>query len=173
MLPVATQPTTARSQRDDAVLAARPKLESLARRLVWNPEDARDVVQAALADALAHWHTVKDPDQADGWLRRLVVNRAWTLLRKRRFWNTVGALLLVPEELPAQPDDAAERSEHLAALSQALARLPARQTLAFSLRYLEGWSIDEVAAAMTIDRGTVRVHLQRAVQTLREKEVLP
>lgn len=159
--------------RDAALLAARPRLEALARRLVWDTEDARDVVQGALVEAIDRWSTLKDPAAAEGWLRRIVVNRAWSHLRRRRFWNTVGAVLLVSEEETAPPPDvAAEQAEHRRALGRALERLPARQAMAFSLRYLEGWSFDEVGDAMRIDRGTARVHVQRAVDALREAGVL-
>lgn len=160
-------------RRAEALEEARPKLEVLARRLVWDPEDAKDVVQGALVDALDRWHTLKDPAALDGWLRRIVVNRAYSQLRRRRFWNAVGAVLLVAEDPVApSPDDAVERREHQARLSAALARLPARQSLAFTLRYLEGWSFDEAAESMGIDRGTVRVHVQRAVAALRAAGLL-
>lgn len=160
-------------RRDEALLDARPRLEALARRLVWDSEDARDVVQGALVEALDRWHTLKDPAAAEGWLRRIVVNRAYTQLRRRRFWNAVGAVLLVAEEdVAAGPDVAVEQGEHQRALARALAKLPARQAMAFSLRYLEGWSFDEVGASMGIDRGTVRVHVQRAVTSLRDAGVL-
>ena len=159
--------------RDAVLVAARPALERLARRLVWDREDARDVVQGALTDAIARWHTLRDPAAAEAWLKRLVVNRAFSHLRRRRFWNAVGVWLRVEEEPVATPDAAVERGEHLAALTAALAARPPRQSMAFSLRYLEGWSLDDVAAAMGIDRGTVRVHVQRAVQALRDEGVLP
>ena len=160
-------------RRDAALVSARPQLEALARRLVWDTEEARDVVQGALVEAIDHWHTLQDPNAALGWLRRIVVNRAYSHLRRRRFWNAVGAVLLVKEEeLAPGPDEAMEQKQHHRALAQALEALPARQAMAFSLRYLEGWGFDEVAEAMGIDRGTVRIHVQRAVSTLKEEGVL-
>lgn len=161
--------------RQQALLAReRPRLEALARRLVWDDEDARDVLQSALEDAVARWHTLSDPAAAPAWLRRIVVNRAMTHLRRRRFWNAIAGLLFVEAEPVADDASAAvERREHLASLAAALDALPARQSTAFTLRYLEGLSLDEVADALNIDRGTVRVHLQRAVRTLRERGVLP
>jgi RNA polymerase sigma-70 factor, ECF subfamily len=156
-----------------AVLSAeRPRLERLARRLLWDEEEARDVVGAAFVDALACWGSLKDGAAASAWLRRLVVNRALTQLRRRRVWRAVGALLLVAPEPSPAPDEALGHRRHQAALAAAVERLAARQAAAFSLRYLEGLSIDEVAEAMAIDRGTVRVHLQRAVRTLRAQGVL-
>lgn len=159
--------------RDATLTAARPALEALARRLVWDREDARDVVQGALLDAVVRWDTLKDPNAREGWLRRIVVNRAFSHLRRRKFWNVVGALLQVAEvEVAPAPDEAVEQREHQARLLAGLERLPARQSMAFTLRYLESWSFDEVAEAMGIDRGTVRIHVQRAVGSLRAAGVL-
>lgn len=159
----------------DAVLAAqRPALERLARRLVWDDEDARDVLQAALTDAVERWADLKDAAAAPAWLRRIVVHRAWSHLRRRRFWTALAGLLGVDEEDVAPgPDEAVERRAHLAALAHALDALAPRQAMAFTLRYLEGLSLDEVADAMALEKGTVRVHLQRAVTALRAQGLLP
>lgn len=159
--------------REAALTAARPALEALARRLVWDSEEARDVVQGALVEAVERWDSLRDASAREAWLRRIVVNRAWSYLRRRRFWNAVGAVLLVTEEQVAPPpDEAAEQREHQVRLSAALEKLPARQSLAFTLRYLEGWSFEEVAQSMGIGRGTVRIHVQRAVTALRNAGVL-
>lgn len=171
--PSETSGAVAVETRDALLVAARPQLEALARRLVWDTEDARDVVQGALVEALDHWTSVRDPVAVTGWLRRIVVNRAYSQLRRRRFWNAVGKVLLVKEEEVAPgPDESFEQREHRARLAKAIDTLPARQAMAFTLRYLEGWSFDEVADAMQIDRGTVRIHVQRAVSALKEAEVL-
>ena len=159
--------------RDATLAAARPRLEALARRLVWDSEDARDVVQGALLEALDRWDTLRDPNAREPWLRRILVNRAFGHLRRRKFWNVVGAVLRVAEEEVAPPpDEAVERKEHHRRLLAELEKLPARQSMAFTLRYLESWSLDEVAESMAIDRGTVRIHVQRAVTALREAGVL-
>ncbi len=155
------------------VAAHQPALLKLARRLVWDSEEARDVVQVALADAWAQRSHLKDPRAAPAWLKRIVVHRAMSVLRRRRVWKAIGALLFVAPEEPPRPDAHAEQSAHLQALSAALAALSPKQNAAFALRYLEGWSLDDVAAALDCERGTARVHLQRAVTALRAKGVLP
>ncbi|MDP3154633.1 MAG: sigma-70 family RNA polymerase sigma factor [Archangium sp.] len=166
-------PAAAIVSRDAALTAARPGLEALARRLVWDREEARDVVQGALLEALDRWDTVREANARAGWLRRIVVNRAYSHLRRRRFWNAVGALLQVAEvDLTPSPDEVVEKREHQARLLVVLEKLPARQSMAFTLRYLESWSLDEVAESMNIDRGTVRIHVQRAVAALRAAGVL-
>ncbi|GMU59024.1 MAG: DNA-directed RNA polymerase sigma-70 factor [Myxococcaceae bacterium] len=159
----------------DAVLALeRPRLEALARRLVWDEEDARDVLQASLADAVERWPDLKDEARAAAWLRRIVVHRAWSHLRRRRFWQVVAVVLRVDEaQVAPSPDEAVEQRAHLEALGRGLSQLAPRQAMAFSLRYLEGLSLDEVAEAMALEKGTVRVHLQRAVRALRDMGLLP
>lgn len=137
--------------RDAALAAARPRLEALARRLVWDSEDARDVVQGALLEALDRWDTLRDPNAHEPWLRRILVNRAFGHLRRRKFWSVIGAVLQVAEEEVAPPpDEAVEQREHQRRLLAALEKLPARQSMAFTLRYLESWSLDEVAESMAM-----------------------
>ena len=155
---------------EQLAIAERPRLERLAARLIWDAEEARDLMQGALAQAWEQRERLHDPSAGPAWLRRIVVHRAMSLLRRRRLWRALGTLLLVaPEAIDAQ----SERSDHLTRLASCLDALPPRQSTAFSLRYLEGLSIDETASSMAIDRGTVRVHLQRAIKALRAAGALP
>ena len=156
----------------EALAHERPRLEALARRLVWDSEEARDVVQSAFVDAVAKWHTLKDEARLGAWLRQMVVHRAYAHLRGRRLWSVVSTLLFLEPELSPGVDESADQRAHQVRLSEALDRLPARQRVAFTLRYLESLSLDEVAESMRIDRGTVRVHVQRAVKALRASGVL-
>lgn len=155
------------------VSAQRRGLEALARRLVWDAEEAKDVFQAAMTQAWSQRASLKDAAAAPGWLRRIVVHRAMSHLRRRRLWSAFSKLLLVEPEVVEPVDDDAERNEHREQLAEALEGLSPKQSAAFSLRYLEGLSLDEVAEAMAMNRGTVRVHVQRAVKALRAQGVLP
>ncbi len=160
------------AQRGELLSVERPGLEALARRLVWDPEDARDVVQSAFVDAVSKWHTLRDEQRLGAWLRQLVVNRAYSQLRSRKVWSVVSKLFLLEPEVVPSVDESASQRVHHAQLGEALERLSMRQRVAFTLRYLEGLSLDAVAEAMAIDRGTVRVHVQRAVKALRANGVL-
>lgn len=167
MLPEATN-------LEAVLVAARPRLESLARRLVWDEEDARDLVQATCETALVRWQGFRGEGAVEGWLRRILVRQALSWRRRRRLYRSLAVLLFVPLEPICETDPSSEfgRQRHLRALAEGLERLPARQSTAFCLRYLEGLSIDEVADALEIERGTVRVHLQRAVKALRARGLL-
>lgn len=157
---------------DALVLAEQASLLRVARRLVWDGEEARDLVQAALADAYEKRHTLKDSKAGPAWLRRILVSRAMSLLRRRRLWNLVRETLdLGPSSQPS-PEERFAGAERWKAFGRALRTLPAQQATAFSLRYLEGLDLDAIADAMNIERGTVRIHLYRALRKLKAADAL-
>jgi RNA polymerase sigma-70 factor (ECF subfamily) len=62
-----------------------------------------------------------------------------------------------------------QREQTLARLETVLRRLPSRQREAFQLREWEGLSVDDAARAMNCSAGSVKTHLFRAMQTVREE----
>jgi RNA polymerase sigma-70 factor (ECF subfamily) len=138
----------------------------LARRLVWDAEEARDLVQTTLAEGYEKRARLREPGAARAWLRHILVSRAINHLQRRRLWASLRELILPAPDVESH-ELRLDRIASLEALSRAVARLPARQTAAFTLRYVEGLPLREVAEAMGIDRGTVKVHLYRALRALK------
>lgn len=157
------------------VAAEQPALLRIAGRLLRDPDEARDLVQSSLADAWERLHTLRDPAAAGGWLRRILVTRALNHLRRRRLWRRLRELFgpgiqpLDPLAHAAPPDARLSRDQRLARIGEALGRLPSRQLAAFTLRYVEGLGLDEVADALAVGRGTAKTHLHRALVALREE----
>jgi RNA polymerase sigma-70 factor (ECF subfamily) len=65
-----------------------------------------------------------------------------------------------------EPTDELLRSQTLAAIEEALAKLPARQRQAFILRYWEEMDVAETAHAMGCSEGSVKTHCSRATHAL-------
>lgn len=139
----------------DALFA---KAVRLAQRIVQDRATAEDVAAEALARTYARWSSVRNLSYLDGWVLRVTTNVAIDVVRKRR------TLELSPPE-PVSDDGVAVRL----ALVAAMRALPQRQREAIALRYLAGLSEDEVAASLGISAGTVKTHLHRGVQSLRER----
>ncbi|QSQ15092.1 RNA polymerase sigma factor [Myxococcus landrumensis] len=157
----------------DALLEAEQgALSRLARRLVWDGEEARDLVQASLADAYEKRHLLRDAKAGPAWLRRILVSRAMGHLRRRRVWGLIRESLNGGSALELSPEERFEGVERWRALGRAVRALPAQQATAFTLRYLEGLDLDSIAEAMGIGRGTVRIHLYRALKKLKAEQAL-
>ncbi len=160
------------------VEAEQGRLQRMACRLLRDPDDARDLVQTALAEAYERRRSLRDPDTAGAWLRRILVSRALNHLRRRRLWRRFRETFWAADDReqaapgPA-PDAMLASSRRLAAVSRSVEALPARQAAAFTLRYVEGLDLDGIAAAMGVGRGTVRTHLRRALSSLRGSLVEP
>ncbi|MFP2931987.1 RNA polymerase sigma factor [Pyxidicoccus sp. 3LG] len=170
-----TQPRATAALDFDALLEAEQGgLLRLARRLVWDAEEARDLVQATLADAYEKRHSVRDGKAGPAWLRSILVSRAMGHLRRRRVWNLMREALdldLGPSLVPS-PEEHFAGAERWRTFGRALRMLPPQQATAFTLRYLEGLDLDAIAEAMRIGRGTVRIHLYRALKKLKAADAL-
>jgi RNA polymerase sigma-70 factor (ECF subfamily) len=110
------------------------------------------------------------------WLMQIAVNLIRDHLRDRRlrFWKRQTALDVsdaarwIPDA-GASPEAAALQKERVQAVWDATASLSERQRTVFLLRFVEDMDLLEIAAATGLKEGTVKVHLFRALQAVRER----
>jgi RNA polymerase sigma-70 factor (sigma-E family) len=123
---------------------------------------ADDLVQETLAKAFRHWKRVQRADSPDAYVRRILINESNRRGRNRR------EAVLRPDE--GEPDgvtsDLADAVVDRAELLEALLSLPPRQRATIVLRYLDGLSERETAAALKCSEGTVKSQTFRALATL-------
>ena len=141
----------------------------LARGIVRDDDEARDVVQAAYVRAYYHLDQFRGPDGFKAWLARITINEA--LSRARRS----PALADTEQHVPALPDLADVGPEHAASgrdllriLQAAIDRLPDEFRQVFMLRGVEQLSIAETAELLEIKPATVKTRFHRARRMLQE-----
>jgi RNA polymerase sigma-70 factor, ECF subfamily len=101
------------------------------------------------------------------WLRRVTVHRSIDRIRQRERRPEV---VTDPADLPELGADAAPGDPLLSRqLRQVVAALPVTQRTVVTLRYQEDMSVEEIAAALAMPVATVRSHLRRTLELLREK----
>ena len=141
-----------------------------AQRCIGQQTDAEDLTQEAFLQVHRHAHQY-DPDAASfkTWFFAILTNLCRKTLRR----NKSLPLIELPEDAPAIDDldsDLAYEEER-AALAAAVAKLPPNQRLALILRYEEGFSYAEIAAALGVSIKAVGSLLVRAKRTLRRELV--
>lgn len=146
-------------------------LYSTAWRILRNRHDVEDVVQEVLFEA---WRLRNEHDvtQWGGWLRKLALCRALDRLRSRKFEPSLGESDLAVGD--SQLCDL-ERQEVDTRLRQAVALLPERDRLVFSLRYFELMSNSAIAELLSLSSSAVSTSLYRARVVLGRQlvDVLP
>lgn len=110
---------------------------------------AEEAVADAFAAAHRRWARVSQLDDPAGWIRRVAINRAVSATRSvlRRRSREQRACSVQPR---------ATLSDELVDLAAAIAALPRRQRLIFSLRYLADVSVADIAVTLSISPGTVK-----------------
>jgi RNA polymerase sigma factor (sigma-70 family) len=87
---------------------------------------------------------------------------------RRRPWRREAPVEELPARAVAVVEAATGRVDDRLVLQEALARMPARRRAVLVLRYFEGLSVDETAAAMGCSSGTVKSQTARALAALRD-----
>src|SRR5262249_16627660 len=139
--------------------------------------DADEAVQDAFVKVFLNIERYRDDLSFDVWFTRILVNASLDRLKSRSRQQRWLATTVDDESGARQMEqiaEAAESSEHrlLARerwreVNQAIATLPDRQRLVFTLSHLGEQSAAEISAATGMSPATVRVHLFRAVRKLR------
>jgi len=152
-----------RAARGQLVRLHRREVYRIARAVLGDDDDAEDATQEALVRTLRGLGGFDERREFGAWLRRIAVNCAINALRRRRDAEEVG------EHAGAgNPAGEAQAHDLQRAVRRALAELPERQRVAMSLFALEEMDLRGVADAMGCAEGTVKSHLHRARQKLRE-----
>ena len=122
-------------------------------------QEAEDIVQEALARASLRWARLQAYDAPEAWVRRVALNLAAD--RARRARRRLAALRRLGPPAPTPP----VQIEDLALL-EALRGLSVGQRQVLVLHYLVGMPVQEVARALGVPSGTVKVRLARGRSAL-------
>lgn len=171
------------SAYEDLVRSVGPRLLAVARRIVRNDDDAREVVQETFAQAFQKLHSFEGRSKLSTWLHRIAVNFALMRVRKRgrdalsRDETLVDSLqpnfdewgCRVGSPLPVVPDP--ERNaiarEELLHVAEALDALPDAYRALLIMSDVEGLSGQEIAEIEGTTANTAKVRVHRARSALR------
>lgn len=140
------------------------RLTRLAFLLSGDEEDARDIVQEALARAYVNWDRVRTTDNPRAYVRRIVVNTGRTWWRRHRLYEVPSADLAARHDLAAfSPEEVADA----VTVWQMCLGLPRHQRVAVVLRFYEDLSYAEIADLTDCTESTARSRVFRGLDALR------
>ena len=143
-------------------------------KAVNNPADAEDIAVEAFFKAYTNLKKYNRKFQFNTWLFTIAMNLARNKFKSARRvsvisldWPAIpdGTGRLAPSEtviIEQQNKNNELQRQASETVHQILAVLPAKFRTVFSLRYVQGYSYDEIAAATRLPVGTVKTYLYRA-----------
>lgn len=167
---------------DEIVEKNRAWMLALARRYLRDPALAEDCVQDALYSVHMNLHQFESRSSLKAWLRRITINCALMILRRRKryddqsieqphFQESLANGTTLSGWSAQEPKCTLQSlmlNETREMLRQEIVALPAKHREILELGYLKELSIREIAARLLISEGAVKVRLHRARSALRE-----
>ena len=150
----------------------------LALRMTGNEQDAEDITQETFIKVIKSLPEFEGRSQLATWIYRIAMNESLMSLRRRKpLGNTVeidtdvdgeegGEIEII--DWAAQPEAELMNQEGKKELDHAIARLPESLRGVFTLRDLQGLSIEETASVLGISIPNVKTRLLRARLKLRQ-----
>ena len=138
------------------VRACERRLYATAYLLLHVTADCEDAVQEAVLRAWQRLPGLQNPQFFETWLTRIVINECKSQLRRR---SRRGETELSPRlAAPFSPEPE---------LHAALTALKWKYRVVLTLKYIDGYTIEEIARILTLPRGTVASRLDQAKRLLR------
>ena len=165
----------ARSRFEDIIATHQNRITRIAYYYLRDPAEVDEAVQDAFFKAFIHLPTFQDELYFSLWLSRIAVNGCLDRLKaqsRRRRW-VVPTSDQIDELICQEPGRAPSAEQSLLSnerrdqLLAAVEQLPKRQRSIVILNQFEGYSAKEVSKMLDVAESTVRVHLFRAIRSLR------
>ena len=149
----------------------------LCRKMVRNPEEARDLSQEAFVKTFASLERYNPVYAFSSWLYKITANLCIDHIRKQRmkFYSIdepvdgdEGPIARQLEDPGERPDEVSERAELGSRIRAAIDQLPEHYRVILLLRHHEQLSYDEIAQQLSIPLGTVKARIHRAREGLKQ-----
>ena len=140
----------------------------LAKQLLKDEDTAQDILQDSYVKVFANLHMLRQPENFQGWLDTIVVNKSKDYLRKKKpmLFSQLSSEEEPDQELDFEDERGTFRPEaqvdyrETKRLVQAMIdALPEEQRMAVVLRYLEDMPVKLIAQIMECSEGTVKSRL--------------
>lgn len=137
-----------------------------AHRILKDDFEAEDMMQEAFLTAFTKLHSFKGEVTFGAWLKRIVINKSLTQLKKNNRYETVKMEIVTTDEVAMEPIN--YRGLAPENVLDALQSLKQNYSLVLTLNLIEGFDYEEIAEILSFTNENVRTTISRAKKKLRQ-----
>lgn len=145
---------------------------SIAYRMTYDREEARDLSQEVFMHLYQNLHKFSLEGELHPWLSRVATNCCINIVKKKKLRTASLDLIEEKREIrgseDAAPEEVMENEKH-EALREAVKSLPPEYSAAIALKYEEDLSVEELSQRLGISVSAAKVRLFRAREKIRKK----
>jgi len=141
--------------------------------------DAEDITQEVFVQAYQKLKNLNDTQKFRAWLYTIAVNRCNDFLRKRKYLSLLRIKTAREQESMETGaergnsyDEAIAKEKFWQKVRSLLDRLSAMEKEVFTLRFMDHLNLGEIAAVLGKNESTVKTHLYRALDKIRNNSDL-
>jgi RNA polymerase sigma-70 factor (ECF subfamily) len=164
-----TQTDPAHSDLDAMFRSYASHVAAIGMRLLGRRDEADDLVQDVFVAAIRGLHRLHDPESIKGWLSIVAVRSARRRLRIRRVRHWFGFDEMPGYELIAASEADPAHRVLIAKLYRVLDTLSVNERIAWTLRFIEGESLEDVARLAGCSLATAKRRIAAATAVIEEE----
>lgn len=151
---------------EQLMVAHQPKSLVIAKSMVKDPDDAKDVVQESFINAFRYLHKFDQKSMFSTWLYRIVVNQSLKFLRKQDSAEKLAQDLSFPSSSSVQNlgIQSLEKDERQSEIEGILQQMKPKEALMLQMHYLLELSVKEIEQSTGFTASNIKVLLHRARQ---------
>ncbi len=140
---------------------------NVCRRMLGDPEEAKDILQDSFIDVFSRIHTLKNEITISAWIKRIVVNNCINHLKKRR---------LLTQELTQDYDEAGEedfedfdfKKQETKRILNAIDQISEGCRVVLNLYIFEGYDHKEIGQILSISESASKAQYSKAKAKIRK-----
>ena len=135
-------------------------------RILKDSFEAEDIMQEAFLTAFTKLNTYKGEVAFGAWLKRIVINRSLTQLKKNNRYNEVKLEVIATNEIDDEGIDYRDFTPNK--VLQHLQGLKDNYRMVLNLHLIEGYDYEEISSILEISNENVRTTVSRAKRKLKQ-----
>ena len=135
-------------------------------RILKDEFEAEDIMQETFLTAFTKLHTYKGEVSFGAWLKRIVINKSLTQLKKNNRYQEVKMDVITNDEIQEEVID--YRGMNPQYVLTSLNNLKENYRLVLTLNLLEGYDYEEISQILNITNENVRTTVSRAKKKLKQ-----